>query len=207
VGASRSIAEFLLPVVGVIPQLPVELRGEWSSSIRRTYESPAQSGTGAGPFVEVEDVRWHGTLECSAPLAGIAFLVTSGRVDWVRSPPATVAPTLELSLHRYAGHVDAGASFAASLHGARLHTVPVPGTPNLRESCTPRAGSLLTGSGHLVAEAGGVEFWVVLVPGSVIKVGRNRIWHLRDELAAVLPVDVRQVLARRRTGGWAIQPA
>ena len=79
------IENFFSPLAAVLPAEPVELRGEWSTSLRRTYENAAQVDSGVGPFVEVIDARWAGTFESSVPLTGIAMLYRDGG-PW-RKPP------------------------------------------------------------------------------------------------------------------------
>src|SRR5262245_21578244 len=85
----------------LMPKEPVESSGMWLPSARRTYVSERQRGTGLGPFVDVLDVRWHGTLTSSLPIAGIAFLATTDEVVWAKSLPATASLSVDVSLHAY----------------------------------------------------------------------------------------------------------
>ena len=194
------IEAFLSPIAAVVPGEPAELRGEWSTSLRRTYENAIQLGSGAGPFVEVIDARWAGTFESSVPLTGIAILYLPSGGYWVKASPATMNPAVQVSLHARAGCVVGQASFAAGLHGAFLPSVPVACGNDLIAACTFGSTHAVTGRPHLVAEIDGATFIVVLLQGSVLKGGRNRLWHLRDELASSLPTDLHQLLAHGRTG-------
>lgn len=56
-----------------------------------------------------------------------------------------------------------------------------------------------TGRAHQIAEAAEAAFVVVVLPKSLLKVGRNRLWRFREEIAAALPTDLR-LFAGRRTG-------
>jgi hypothetical protein len=112
-------------LAALIPQEPVEFIGSWFPSARRTYETVQQSGTGSGPFVDVVDLRWRGTLTCPAPIAGIGFLVTTTGLFWVKSTPAAVSLPVEISLHAYAEYSAGQATFTAGLGGAVLPGVPV----------------------------------------------------------------------------------
>src|SRR5688572_23387811 len=94
-------------------------------SERRTYETASQTGTGSGPFVEVVDLRWGGTLTGTVPIAGIAFLVTTTELFWVKSMPAAATLPVHVSLHAYAGYSPEQATFTAGLGGAVLPGVPV----------------------------------------------------------------------------------
>ena len=184
----------------LVPPLPVEITGAWSSSTRLVYRDKNQLGTGMGPFVEVIDLRWQGRIDCAEQVAGIAFLVRDDEVHWAKSPPPVPGPAVEVSLHARAGEHPEGATFATSLGGSGLPAVPIPTGANLAASCLLHPGSSQTGRAHIVATAEGVAFVVVLFQRAVIKVGRNRLWRLRDELAAGLPQPVREILTRGRTG-------
>ncbi len=87
-----------------------------------------------------------------------------------------------------------------SLHGAYLSSAPVELGQALPSSCAIGPSVTTTGTAHVVARVAGVTFVVVLLPASAVKVGRNRLWHLRDDLAARLSPEVRGLLTRGRSG-------
>jgi hypothetical protein len=184
----------------LVPNEPVDVLGEWLPSTRRTYQASGQSGTGAGPFVEVVDLRWHGTLTCSVPIAGIAFLVTAGELFWVKSAPAALTQPVEVSLHAYADYSARQATFIASLGGSILPGVPVGSGHDLARSCTLGPPRVTTGRVELLAQADQAAFVVLLIQGPFLEVGRKRLWRLREEFALSLPPRVREILTRRRTG-------
>ncbi len=187
-------------LAAVVPEEAAEIRGEWMATERRTYESAAQSGTGTGPFVDVADMRWRGAIECAVPVAGIAFLVTSREIYWAKSDPPAENPPVEIAFHARAGYADGRATFAASLGGSVLPGVPVAFGGDVSASCAFGPRRAVTGRAHLVAQVENVAFIVVLLQKSVIKIGRNHLWRLRDQLAASLPENARRVLTRNRTG-------
>src|SRR5204863_441239 len=137
--------------------------------------------------------------QCAAPLAGLALLSTPYGAQWARSAPAIANPPLEVSLSGYLPEAD-GATFTGRLHDAYLPAVPVSCGRDLTGTCTLATGPLVTGVLHRVAATTTAELSIVLLPGSALKVGRNRIWHLREELASALPAPLRAVLTRARTG-------
>jgi hypothetical protein len=51
-----------------------------------------------------------------------------------------------------------------------------------------------------LAEADTTAFVVLLIQARFVKIGRRRLWHLRDELASSFPQRVREILTRRRAG-------
>ena len=84
--------------------------------------------------------------------------------------------------------------------GAVLPGVPVPFAGNIEGCCKLGHSRFVTGRAHVVATVGDVVFALILLPRTVIKMGRKNLWHLRDELAASLPEGARLVLTTGRTG-------
>ena len=92
------------------------------------------------------------------------------------------------------------ASLAFTFHGAVLPGRTVPSRDRLLEVCTVREGPLVTGRLGWVAEAQGVNFGLVLLPGPALKMARNGLWHLRNQLAVALPEPLSRLLTRGRSG-------
>ncbi len=193
----ESVAESL---GAVVPAEPIEIRGSWSRSTRRTYQDAAQAGTGTGPFVEVVDLRWSGIADCTEPVAGIAFLHTPTSLYWVKSAPASARLDVEIGLHAYADRMPGRATFSAGFGRAWLPGVAVRCGPDPVAACAMGADHTATGRAHGVAQIDGNAFVVVLIPGALLQTGRNRLWRLRDESAVDLPADVRVLLTRGRSG-------
>lgn len=187
-------------LAAMIPSDTVELSGDWSTNTRKTYESKNQDGSGIGPFIEIEDRRWRGTLSCPSTVTGILFLVTANKVHWAKAP--TIAPTLPVNvgLHAYAGYAATRATFSAAMGGASLPGVPVAAPAKLDEICPPGPRSFSAGRVIPLACTEGAAFVVLVLPGIAVKMGRNHLWRLRDELASSLPMDIRELLTRRRSG-------
>ena len=185
---------------GLIPAEPVELRGEWSTASRRTYGSEAQIGTGSGPFVDVVDARWRGALTCNAAITGVAFLAAGTSLYWVKAADASPLLPIGVSLHGYARFTSDGATFTASLADSNLPGVAVAGSADLVDACAFEPGILTTGRVTCVARTSSASFFVLLMQRSCVKMGRKRLWRLREEIAASLPEAARQLLTHRRTG-------
>jgi hypothetical protein len=193
-------------LAALVPQEPVELVGSWFPSARRTYETARQSGTGSGPFVDVVDLRWRGTLTCPVPMAGIGFLVTPAGLFWVKSTPAAVSLPVDISLHAYAEYSAGQATFSAGLGGAVLPGVTVAYGVDLACCCTLGPARVTTARLEQLAQADTAAFVVLLIQGRFLKVGRHRLWRIRDELASSLPPHVGEILTRRRTGSIPWEP-
>jgi hypothetical protein len=73
-------------LAGMVTAEPLDVWGKWSTSFRRTHRSELQRNSGAGPFVDVEDRRWNGTLTCGHAVGGMGFLVTPSGVSWRKGP-------------------------------------------------------------------------------------------------------------------------
>jgi hypothetical protein len=63
-----------------------------------------------------------------------------------------------------------------------------------------------TGRVSRLARAESAAFYVLLVPGGVLEMGRKRLWRVRDEVASLLPANLRELLTRRRTGSVLAEP-
>ena len=189
---------------GLIPSEPLEFLGDWSTWSRKTYVSESQSGTGAGPFIEVEDRRWTGTLTSRAPISGIIFLVTPSTVYWVKAPTVATTLSVGVSLHAHAGYSPGRATFGAELGGACLPSVSVAAPGNVDDVCTRGRVKLTTGRVVTLARTDDVAFVAIVLPNNVLRVGRNRLWRVRDDVASPLAADVRTLLTRRRSGSFDI---
>ena len=187
---------------GRIPSEPVEVVGDWSTKTRKTYQSEEQKGTGLGPFVEVVDRRWHGTLSCRTTATSIIFLVTATKVYWAKAPTVALTLSVDVSLHAYAGCAGNRATFVAGLGGAGLPGVPVAAPTKLDEVCPPGPMRFSVGRVVTLACADSAALVAMVLPGLVVKMGRNHLWRIRDDVASSLPADIRDLLSRRRSGDF-----
>ncbi len=189
----------------LIPKEPVEVLGEWSTKTRKTYPSEKQIGSGIGPYVEVEDRRWHGILSCQRASSGIMFLLTASKVYWAKAPTVALTLSVEVSLHAYAGYAGDRATFTAGMGGAGLPGIPVAAPARLDDVCT--RGPMTFSTGHVVtlAQTDSIAFVTIILPGSVLKMGRKHLWRLRDDVASLLATDIRELMTRRRSGDFDIR--
>jgi len=184
----------------LLPAQPIEFRGEWLTTTRRTYESRAQTGTGSGPVADVLDFRWQGALSSAVAISGIAFLLTSRAAHWVKAAKADMTLAVEVSFHACDGFRPEGATFTASLADAHLPGVPVRGARDPAAGCTLGSGTLTTGRVTCLARTDEAAFLVLPLQRDLLKFGRSHLWRLRDEVAVSLPPEIRELLTRRRTG-------
>jgi hypothetical protein len=183
----------------VVPAEDVRMRGAWAGKPQRRYASQQQSGTGEGPYIETVDWRWDGAFEGASPLVGLALLSLGKRLYWVKSHPPTVQPAVGFSAHGWAAH-PGSVSVTGSFHGAYLPSMPINISNEPPASCVMGPLEGRTGTPHVVMRLDELVFAVVLFPASAIKVGRNRLWHLREGLASHLPPNLQRLLTRGRSG-------
>jgi hypothetical protein len=183
-----------------VPQDAVDFAGSWSKHSRRTYGSEAQLETRAGPFADVVDLRWRGTLTGTAPMSGIAFLLTAGTLYWAKAPEISPALPVEVSLHAYADYMRDRATLTSSVGSAYLPGIPVPIASDLDAACTVDEGVVTSGRVSRIAQTNDAAIFVLLLPRNLLTVGRKRLWRVRDQIVGLLPLDVRQLLTQRRSG-------
>jgi hypothetical protein len=200
-GNSHPLLEQLAVALrGHVPELPVSFEGQWLESSRRTYQRKAQIGSGTGPYEDVVDLRWQGALTAREPVGGMAFLLTGEELHWVKTPAISPVLPVDISLSAYADYRTGQATFTAHLDGAYLPGLPVPIGPNLPDACAIERTAVETGRVTRLARASDKAFFVLLLPGGTLKMGRKRLWHLRDDVAGALAPDVRELLTHRRSG-------
>jgi hypothetical protein len=187
-------------ISSVVTTEPVEVWGEWSTSLRRTYRSEVQQNSGSGPFVEVEDKRWNGTLSCEEAVGGMGFLVSPNGIHWAKGPTIQHTLPASLSLHAYAACRADRASFTAGVAGTGLPSIPVEVGGCLTEACVLGPSRFNTGRVTALAQVGAVTFAVVIFPRAVLKMGRNHLWSVRNEVASQLPPRIRDLLTHGRGG-------
>ena len=181
-----------------LPRALVSFEGGWTRSRRRSYVGPDQLCSGSGPYVEVVDDRWSGTLDASEPVAALLLCRTADRIYWVKSTPAAFGMPLSASLSGYAGYSEN--LYTAHLRAGGSCTPGVPiGLKSPRDHFKVPA-SASTGEVVKFLQVGAVEVAALFLPGSVLEVGRNRLWRLRERHCASIDDSARALLTRGRTG-------
>jgi hypothetical protein len=165
----------------------VRMSGAWSE---KTHRHDA---------VETVDWRWDGAFDSSSPLVGIALLVVDSGFYWVKSQPPVLRPAVSFSTHGWAAR-PCYVSVTGTFHGAFLPSAPADASDEPPASCVIGDPMASTGTPHVIGRLKEVAFAVLLLPASAVKVGRNRLWHLRESIAERLPRALRDLTTRRRSG-------
>jgi hypothetical protein len=121
------------------------------------------------------------------------------RAYWVKSQPPVAQAAVGVMAAGWAGRPDS-VSFGGAFHGAHPPSVPVQVPDEPPASFVLGSSETSTGLLHALAHAGRATFGLVLLPGSAVKVGRNRLWHLRAEIASRLPPELHRLTTRGRSG-------
>jgi hypothetical protein len=194
------LAEIFSDLATVIAPEPVRVVDSgWTTKARRAYASPSQAGTGQGPFVEVIDATWNATFEGMGPLAGILLWANGRGLSWVKSLPAAERPQARFSVSGWAGS-PCSVFASAAFHGTYSTAVPLGLDVEPSFACALGSDVVTTSVLHIVARMDPVAFAVVLLPGTALRSGRNRLWHLRPELATKLAPKLRALMTQGRTG-------
>lgn len=147
---------------------------------------------------------WLGQARGPEPIVAISFAVKGGRVSWCKSGRATPEgqPVRLLLGHYDSAMRDVQVNFSVGDGGVVSRTVV--DSPTYRPSIFPpmtittaRFTPFTTVEG-----ASPVQLFALFLVGSDVKVGRNRLWHLRPKLAESVPTDFRKLLTYGRTGEW-----
>jgi hypothetical protein len=140
---------------------------------------------------------WEATL--GEVLAGVLFLRHSPAEPWAwaKSAPPAPGPVLSITLSRWAS--ERRCTFGAAFHRAARPAEALTLVAEPAASCR-FAPSLRIGRADVVARCAGAEVALLVLPPEPLRVGRSRLWRVRDELAGALPEEARAVLTRGRTG-------
>jgi len=184
----------------MVPDQLVACHGAWSTNLRRVYASLSQLGSGEGPFVEIVDARWNASLSAEFAFGVMALLLTPREIYWSKASLISTLVPVQVSLSAYTDNAPGGSSFTGSAGEAYLPGVPVASGRPLEDVCTAEPLRFVAGRVARLAQTTEAEFFVIVLPRAVLKVGRNHIWRVRDDSASQLPQDVRAILTRGRAG-------
>jgi hypothetical protein len=183
----------------VVPANEVRMSGTWSAKTQRRYASREQLGTGEGPYRETVDWKWDGLFESVGTFVGIAIVATEHHLYWVKSGPPVAQAPASVSASAWAGTPNS-VSFSGAFHAAHPPSVPVEIREEPPKACVIGASQTTTCMPHVTAQLGRAAFAVVLLPASAVKVGRNRLWHVRESIASRLSPELQRLLTRGRSG-------
>jgi len=169
------------------------LDGRWQPESQRP--APAR-----GPSAAIVDLRFEASFAAAGEIVAVAFLRTAEAAHWVKCGPPAASLGVSIVLSRYADRRPPLASVACSIGRGCLPVVPVPAGEDLPASLRVATGAHPLGTLRPLLRAPPLEFLALLLPGPAVRMGRNRLWRLREEQAAALPGPLRSLLTRGRAG-------
>jgi hypothetical protein len=149
--------------------------------------------------------RWQGVVSAEEPIVGVAFVSREGRVRWGKSQPTRGC---ELRVELLLGHhdqsgLDVQVNFSAGA-GQAISRCMVPSAESRPTFLTER---LVTTGAHVhVTDPFGVPeitLSLLVLAAADVKVGRNRLWHLRTVASTGVNELFLGILTHGRTGEYA----
>jgi hypothetical protein len=151
--------------------------------------------------------QWHGKVSGEEPIVSVLFLVTEAAVRWGKSAPANAeGQDVQLAFHGYDSS-DCFVQLAASVPGIVLTYAITLESASYRPEI-PASVALRTGTIQRLAKVvatPGVDVLALFLAARDVKVGRNRLWHLRPALAEGIPDPIRKLLTYGRAGELDVQ--
>lgn len=144
--------------------------------------------------------RWSGRAAAQEPIVGMSIVVAGPKCHWVKSGQREPELPIDVQLPAY-DEGDRDVQVAAGVGGNFVYSRCVLVGREQPLCVEPHPGR--TGGPILLAVVEGdprIELHALFIALSDVKFGRNRLWHLRPELAANIEEPLRSVLTRGRTG-------
>lgn len=149
--------------------------------------------------------RWKGLVKADELIVAVAFVLREGRTSWSKSQPAR-GPELEVDLllgHHDAGGLDVQVNFSAGSGQviSRCLLESVEFRPDLFTDRLKATGSVVQLGGPFGSPE--ITLSLLVLAASDVKVGRNRLWHLRPAVSTGLSEPYLGVLTHGRSGEYA----
>lgn len=154
-----------------------------------------------GSWNEARPADWRGTARADASIVAVTLLGRPESGCWCKSEPGLIdGQRVRLLLGRYdkLGR-DVKVIFGAG--GQRDGRTMMPDAryrPDIPARTVCTTGSFVRFA--IVAGEPAVPCWLLFLAASDVKVGRDRLWHLRKDLREGVAEPLRSILAYGRTG-------
>ena len=145
---------------------------------------------------------WQGLIQSSEAVVGISFISVGSHTEWSKSDRgSTEGLETSVMLGNYDSFgLDVQVNFSIGNNGRRWRTVVGSETylPKIIAPNTFLTGSLIEFA--RVEAKPSIELKALVLARCDVKVGRNGIWHLRNEFLGFLPEMLQKILTRGRSG-------
>src|SRR2546425_5379092 len=148
---------------------------------------------------------WQGVATGSEPIVAVAFVADPDGIKWCKSERSAAGQPIRLLLgHHDTEGRDVQVNFSVGDTGRVTRTTVESSSyhPLINAPAVGRTGFMFGFAAVSGSRPGlrGAPF----IARPLVQVGRNGLWHVRKEVAELLPESVGGVLTHGRTGVWAV---
>ena len=157
----------------------------------------------SGEWLRARTRDWRGEVRAEEPIVAVSFCIRGRDVSWCKSDPADHSHPIRLLLAHYdSGGRDVQVNFSVGETDGSVRTRTLLPSAAYRPAIRPShsAGTSTLVPYATVEGSHPVQVLVLFLASSDVKLGRNRLWHLRTNLLDSVPAVFRTVLARGRAG-------
>jgi hypothetical protein len=144
--------------------------------------------------------QWVGNARAEEDIVGMVFLATESHCEWAKGAQEGACLAVHVALLPYDNaHRDVQVSVQVGGDGLRGRSLC--GTAN--DTFRLERTQATTGTVFTLTQLPGeprMEALALLLARSDVQFGRNRLWHLREDLALQLQAPLRSLFTRGRTG-------
>lgn len=170
----------------------------WGTEIQGAVRVPVSC---SGEWVPTPERRWKGTLTSTTEIVALTALRRGKTLDWAKSGSSSCSTPLSMGIGLYdLLGVDVQVWLSVGNGGARSRTTVPSATyaPDILDSQVIQTGRLvaftrITGSPQ-------IDLGLLLLARIDVKFRRNRIWHIRKELASGVDDTLARILSDGRSG-------
>lgn len=147
--------------------------------------------------------EWRGEASGDEPIVSVLFLAAEGAVRWGKSAPASAKGPhgVRLSFHAYEPadlFVQLGVSVPGAMHAHAITLESASYRPEIPARAALRTGAILRLA--TVVATPSVDVLALFLAARDVKVGRNRLWHVRPALAEGISDPFKRMLTYGRSG-------
>jgi len=156
-----------------------------------------------GKWLLDNSAHWQGSIDYDEALFSISFLQFGDCVNWTKSAnKKTNEHLIRIGLYNHKNSNEVQFSFNLNNSFGRVSTIP--NKPNDKLIIHDRCD---IGKISLIAEMKGtpnLKLYGLFIPRSLVKVGRNGLWNLKNETLEKVPTDFKNILRFGRTGEFTL---
>jgi hypothetical protein len=170
----------------------------WGTEVPGAARVPV---TSAGGWVPLPERRWKGTLTSNAEIVALTILRCGKTLDWAKSSSSSSSTSIRMGIGQYdlvGLDVQAWLSVGSGGTGIRTTVPSATYVPDILDNQVIETGRLVAFT--RVAGSPPIDLGLLLLARIDVKFRRNRLWHIRKELASELDDTLARILTYGRSG-------